>query len=112
MAQNIKASTIAETLIASVIIMVSFSCLLLIFGSLMRKSDLGRDYIDMRHSRDSIVTAISENGIFGNFTIHKKWGRMKVSPLNSGTGLTEIEIISVMLNGQSYRQVYLIYNEQ
>mgnify|MGYP003294950073 CR=1 FL=1 len=110
MKQTIKASTLAETLIASVIIMISFSCILLLFGSLMRKFDLGRSYIDMKHSRDSIVTAVSENGIYGKITIIKKWGKMNVAPLYDNKGLTEIEIESEMLNGQKYRQIYLIQN--
>lgn len=112
MKQNVKASTLVETLIASVVIIISFSCFLMISGDLMRKLDIGRDYIDMRHSRDSVVAAISEKGVYGKFTVNKKWGLMKVSPLNDNRVLTEVEIVSEMLNGQSYRQVYLIYNDQ
>lgn len=106
-----KASTIVETLLASVIIMVSFAIILMLFGGLMRKTTMGRDYAQMRSARDSIVAVISENGLHSETTHNAQWGRIEIKILSSGSGCSEIESISLMSNGQTYRQTYLIHNE-
>lgn len=106
-----KASTIVETLLASVIVMVSFAIILMLFGGLMRKTTMGRDYAQMRSARDSIVAVISENGLYRDITHYAQWGRIEIRILSAEHDFSEIESISLMSNGQTYRQTYLIHNE-
>ena len=106
-----KASTLVETILASVIVMVSFAIILMLFGGLMRKTSIGRDYVQMRNARDSIVVAISENGLHSDLTHYAQWGRIEIKILSAYSGCSEIESISLMSNGQTYRQTYLIHNE-
>lgn len=111
MRQSYRASTIVEALLASLIIMVSFAIVLMLFGGLMRKTSIGQDYIQMRNARDSLVSVISENGMHGDLTHDARWGRIEIKILSIETSFSEIESISLMSNGQTYRQIYLIHNE-
>lgn len=106
-----KASTLVETILASVIVMVSFAIILMLFGGLMRKTTMGQDYAQMRSVRDSIVAVLSENGLPSDMTHYAQWGRIEIKILAAETDFSEIESISLMSNGQTYRQTYLIHNE-
>lgn len=106
-----KASTIVETLLASVVIMASFTIILMLFGGLMRKTTVGRDYAQMRNARDSIIAVISENGLHSDMVHYAEWGRIEIKMLSTEPDFSEIECISLMSNGQTYRQTYLIHNE-
>ena len=111
MRRYFKASTIVETLLASVIVMVSFTIIMMLFGGLMRKTTMGRDYAQMRSARDSIVAVISENGLHSEMTHNAQWGRIEIKILSMEPDFSEIESISLMSNGLTYRQTYLIHNE-
>ena len=60
---------------------------------------------------DSIVAVISENGLHSETTHNAQWGRIEIKILSMEPDFSEIESISLMSNGQTYRQTYLIHNE-
>lgn len=112
MNRRFKASTIVETLLASVIVMTAFACILLLFGSLTRRTALSNTYIEMKQSRDSLLKEITSNGLSGEMSLSAEWGHMTVRVITANGNCTELEIVSTMLNGMAYRQNYLISNEE
>ena len=69
MRHHYRANTIVETLVASVIIMTAFSCIFILFGNMMRKVSSGKDYLDMKHTRDSVILVVSDYGIYGDMVV-------------------------------------------
>lgn len=110
MSHHLKASTIVETLVASVVILTTFTGVFMLMGSLIPQTTLSRDYMAMRHDRDSILCVISESGIMNKVTLNREWGQMNVYVTDIELYHTQIEIVSVMCNGQTYKQLYLIDN--
>ncbi len=105
-----RANTIVETLVASVIIMTAFSCIFILFGNMIRKASSGKDYLDMKHTRDSVILVVSDFGIYGDMVVLEHWGIMTVKEIDRNQYFTEIEVKSEMNNGYTYKQVYLIEN--
>lgn len=111
MIHRFKASTIVETLIASVVIMTAFASVLMLFGTLTSRISSGRDYIRMKHARDAVLASVSQDGLYGDRMVIEEWGRVEVKVLNQNLPFIEIEAVSEMTNGQIYRQIYLICDE-
>lgn len=104
MNRSMKASTLIETIVATIIIVLSFMALMAMTVQI-RKRALGYgQHADMRACRDSVVTALADGNAVPD-VIERNWGTIYVEP-DDGT----VCVHTRLLSGQSFMIYYFIGN--
>lgn len=102
MKKRLKASTLPETLVATIIIVASFLALMTVSVMLSRRTTGFREYVRMRECRDSVITALTA-GLRPEHQLQREWGTLTLTENGE-----EVIIETRLVSGQKYLIRYLV----
>lgn len=105
MRSSVKASTLMETVVATLIIVISFMALMTITVQVRKRASGYSQYWEMRSSRDSVVVALTE-GADVPVLIERHWGTLMAETDADGVACIQVQFAS----GQNYTVYYLLDN--
>lgn len=97
-----KASTLPETLVATIIIVASFLALMTVSVMLSRRATSFGEYVRMRDCRDSVITALSVGRQLER-QLQRDWGTITLTENGE-----ELIIESHLASGRQFLVHYLV----
>ncbi|MBR4818165.1 MAG: hypothetical protein IKZ72_05945 [Bacteroidales bacterium] len=102
MKKKLKASTLPETLVATIIIVASFLALMTVSAMLSRRATGYGEYVRMRDCRDSVITALTD-GRQLEHQMQRDWGTLTLTEEGE-----EVTIETRLASGRQYLIHYLV----
>ena len=102
--QMLKGSTLVETLVATLIIVVSFMAFMAIAVQVHRRSAGFTLYMEMRQCRDSVITGMARDGEARDLSLLRPWGTLQTESRGGG----EVAVRTKLVSGQTYELIYLV----